>query len=194
LIETISEILQSVSLQNHGSIIVVFIIGLLFGAIVQWSRVDTFEKIAGFAMLKDFTMIKLMLFAMGIITIGLHFMVVNELANYSPKPVLLGGVIFGGILFGIGMAIFGKCPGTGAVSLSEGRLDVLVGIFGGLFGGAAYTIFYSDFKFLIGENLGKIQLLDFFGENASNFVLGFGIFLIIVSILIPDKELHYDQE
>jgi uncharacterized membrane protein YedE/YeeE len=194
LIETISEILQSVANQDHGSIAMVFIIGIFFGVVVQWSRVDTFEKIAGFSMLKDFTMIKLVLFAMGIITIGLYFMVENDLAHYSPKPIYIGALIIGGILFGIGMSIFGKCPGTGTISLAEGRIDVLVGILGGLLGGAVYTIYYMDFKFLLGENLGKIQFLDFIEGDPSNFVIGFGITLIILSFIIPDREIHYDKE
>ncbi|EJF06879.1 YeeE/YedE family protein (DUF395) [Thiovulum sp. ES] len=194
MIETISEILQSVANQDHGSIAMVFIIGLFFGVVVQWSRVDTFEKIAGFSMLKDFTMIKLVLFAMGIITIGLYFMVGNDLAHYSPKPIYIGALIIGGTLFGIGMSIFGKCPGTGTISLAEGRLDVLVGILGGLLGGAVYTIFYMDFKFLLGENLGKIQLLDFIEGDVSSFVIGFGVILIILSFVIPDREIHYDKE
>lgn len=194
MIEFIQETINTVSSQEHGSIWIVFLIGLAFGTVIQWSRVDTFEKIAGFSMLKDFTMIKLVLLASGISVIGLYFMVENGYASYSPKPILLTGLIVGGTVFGVGMSVFGKCPGTGTISLAEGRVDVLVGIIGGLFGGAIFTIFFDDIKAFLGENLGKIQLTDFTGEYTSIFVLIFGILLIAISILIPNREIYYEKE
>lgn len=190
----IEEMFQAIQLQHHGSPWIIFGIGLAFGSIIQWSRVDTFEKIAGFSMLKDFTMIKLILLTTGIITIALFFMVKFGYASYSPKPLLLSSLIIGGIIFGIGMSIFGKCPGTGTISLAEGRLDVLVGIIGGLFAGAVYTIYYEDIKPILGENLGEVQLLDFVGEYSVYLIFGFGAVLIWLSFIIPNKELHYDKE
>jgi uncharacterized membrane protein YedE/YeeE len=194
MFDFIEHTMNSVASQGHGSVLTVFLIGLTFGTVIQWSRVDTFEKIAGFSMLKDFTMIKLVLLATGIITIGLHFLVQLDLASYSPKPILLGGLIIGGVIFGVGMSVFGKCPGTGSISLAEGRIDVLIGIIGGLVGGAVFTIFFTDIQPLLGENLGKIQLIDFTGEYTSLFVIAFGTLLIVASILIPSRELHYDKE
>jgi len=192
--DMILEIFQTIQTQNHGSILTVFIIGLAFGVVIQWSRVDTFEKIAGFSMLEDFTMIKLILLTTGIITIGLYFMVQFGYASYSPKPILLGGLTLGGIIFGVGMSIFGKCPGTGTISLAEGRIDVLIGIIGGLVGGAVYTIYFTDIKFFLGDNFGKVQLLDFAGDYSTYVVFAFGFLLIYISFIIPNRELHYDKE
>jgi len=39
---------------------------------------------------------------------------------------MLQGIIIGGIIFGVSMAIFGKCPETGPVSIAEGRIDVFL--------------------------------------------------------------------
>ena len=190
-----SEIIQVFQEQNHGSILTVFTIGIFFGVVIQWSRVDTFEKIAGFSMLKDFTMIKLILLTTGIITIALYLMVQFGIASYSPKPIIIGGLILGAIIFGIGMSIFGKCPGTGTISLGEGRIDVLIGVIGGLIGGAVYTIYFTDIKTILGENFGKIQLMDFFpAEYSAYIVFLFGGVLILLSFLIPNRELHYDKE
>ena len=190
-----SEIIQVFQEQNHGSILTVFTIGIFFGVVIQWSRVDTFEKIAGFSMLKDFTMIKLILLTTGIITIALYLMVQFGIASYSPKPIIIGGLILGAIIFGIGMSIFGKCPGTGTISLGEGRIDVLIGVIGGLIGGAVYTIYFTDIKTILGENFGKIQLMDFFpAEYSAYIVFLFGGTLILLSFLIPNRELHYDKE
>ena len=179
---------QIASTQGHGSVASIFAIGIVFGAIVQYTRVDKFEKIAGFAMLKDTIVPKMLFLAIGLASIGLYFMIKAGYAHYHIKPIMLGGLIIGGILFGASMAILGKCPGTGPISIAEGRIDVLVGAIGGLFGGLVFTMNYDFFKMLMGESMGKTILTDFFPENQPLSVLIFGVGLVIISILIPKIE------
>ena len=193
---------ESVIHQNHGSLVLVFLIGIIFGGIIQYTRVDKFEKIAGFAMLKDMTVPKMLFMAVGITSIGLYFMIDAGLAHYHVKPIMLQGLVIGGILFGASMAIFGKCPGTGPISLAEGRIDVLIGAIGGLLGGLVYTLYYDTFfKSLMGDDKGKMILLDLFPAHSQMLVLIFGIVLIAISIIIPNMELideteeqHFAQE
>jgi hypothetical protein len=116
-------------------------------------------------------------------------------AHYHVKPIILQGLIIGGILFGISMAILGKCPGTGPVSIAEGRIDVLIGAIGGLFGGLVFTLYYDDFfKPLMGESLGKTLLTDFFKGNEDMTALIFGIIVILIAIAIPKRELYDEVE
>lgn len=176
------------SLQGHGSLAMIFVIGIVFGGIIQYTRVDKFEKIAGFAMLKDTIVPKMLFLAVGLASIGLFFMIKMGYAQYHVKPIMLGGLIIGGALFGISMAILGKCPGTGPISIAEGRIDVLVGAIGGLAGGAVFTINYDFFKGLMGESLGNTTLPDFFKGNEELSVLIFGFALVIISIMIPKLE------
>ncbi|SFV51293.1 membrane protein, putative [hydrothermal vent metagenome] len=178
----------TVSNEAHGSLFVVFLIGVVFGAIIQYTRVDKFEKIAGFAMLKDTVVPKMLFMAIGLASIGLYFMTEAGLASYHPKPIMLGGLIIGAIIFGISMAILGKCPGTGPISIAEGRIDVLVGAIGGIFGGLVFTLYFDTFKILMGENLGKGTLLKYFEGNETMTVLIFGIALIVISFLIPLRQ------
>ena len=49
----------------------------------------------------------------------------------------------GGLLFGVGVAISGYCPGTELIALGEGRRDVLSAIPGGLLGAGAWTVLYE---------------------------------------------------
>ncbi|SFV60922.1 membrane protein, putative [hydrothermal vent metagenome] len=190
LFERIMDMFQIVANQGHGSIAVVFFIGILFGGIIQYARVDKFEKIAGFAMLKDTVVPKMLFLAIGITSIGLFFEVQLGYASFHIKPMILSGLVIGGILFGISMAIMGKCPGTGPISIAEGRIDVLVGAIGGIFGGYIFTKYYeSFFKPLMGDSYGKETLLNTLGDHASWFVFLFGIALIIIAIIIPDIEL-----
>ena len=186
----LAQMMENVIHQGHGSLALVFLIGIIFGGIIQYTRVDKFEKIAGFAMLKDTIVPKMLFLAIGLTSIGLYFMIETGWANYHVKPIIVQGLVIGGILFGISMAILGKCPGTGPVSIAEGRIDVLVGAIGGLLGGLVFTLYYDDFfKPLMGDSLGKLTLLDFFKGHEDIVVLIFGIVITIIAIAIPKVEL-----
>ncbi|CAA6800004.1 MAG: membrane protein, putative [uncultured Sulfurovum sp.] len=189
------QMIESVIHQGHGSVALVFLIGVVFGGIVQYSRVDKFEKIAGFAMLKDTIVPKMLFMAVGLSSIGIYFMVEAGMASLHIKPILVPGLILGGILFGVSMAILGKCPGTGPVSIAEGRIDVLVGAIGGLLGGLVFTVFYDDiFEPLQGESFGKTILPNLFEGNEQLSVLIFGIVLVLIAILIPKIEMEDQYE
>jgi hypothetical protein len=193
MIDRILNMFTTVSNESHGSLFVVFMIGIVFGGIIQYSRVDKFEKIAGFAMLRDTVVPKMLFLAIGLATIGLYFMVQAGYASYHPKPIILGGLIIGGIIFGASMAIFGKCPGTGPVSIAEGRIDVLVGALGGILGGLVFTVYFDFFKKIMGESLGKTTLVSYFQGHENLVILVFGIILVAVSFAIPLRQ-EFDEE
>ena len=106
----------------------ILILGFLFGAILQYANLNRYNVISEMATLENFAVAKAITVAIGVgaiiiaIEIGLGF------ATYHIKPFLLGGIAIGGIVFGIGMAILGYCPGTLPVSLGEGSIDALLGI------------------------------------------------------------------
>ncbi|MBA1438564.1 MAG: YeeE/YedE family protein [Epsilonproteobacteria bacterium] len=192
MIERIMDMFTTVANESHGSLLVVFLIGAVFGVIIQYTRIDKFEKIAGFATLKDTVVPKMLFMGIGLATIGLHFMVDAGLASYHPKPIMLGGLIIGGTIFGASMAIMGKCPGTGPVSIAEGRIDVLVGAIGGIFGGLVFTLYFDTFKTIMGESLGKGTLLTYFEGHENSVVLLFGIALVVISVVIPLRQ-EFDE-
>ena len=194
MIDRIAGMFETVSNLGQGSVLMVFIIGIFFGGIIQYTRVDKFEKIAGFAMLKDTIVPKMLFMTVGLTSIGLYFMVEAGYAHYHVKPLMLGGLVVGGLLFGVAMAIMGKCPGTGPISIAEGRIDVLVGAIGGLFGGLVFTLYYEQFKGVMGESLGRLNLVNLMEGDATIAVLVFGVALVIVSLLIPKLELLDDAD
>jgi len=190
IVDRVFQMVENVIHMEHGSVALVFLIGVIFGGIIQYARVDKFEKIAGFSMLKDTIIPKMLFLTVGLTSIGLYFMIDAGQAHYHVKPIILQGLIIGGILFGVSMAILGKCPGTGPVSIAEGRIDVLIGAIGGLFGGLVFTLYYEDFfKPLMGESLGTTILTDFFKGNEDITALIFGVSVIIIAIAIPKREL-----
>ncbi len=191
----IAQMFETVIHEGHGSLVLVFLIGVIFGGIIQYTRVDKFEKIAGFAMLKDTVVPKMLFLTVGLASIGLYFMVKAGYAHFHIKPIMWSGLVIGGILFGAAMAIFGKCPGTGPVSIAEGRIDVLVGAIGGLLGGLVFTLYYDDFfKPLMGESAGKLTLPQFFPGHEETVVLIFGIVVTIIAFVIPKRELYDEKD
>jgi uncharacterized membrane protein YedE/YeeE len=191
----IAQMFENVIHQGHGSLALIFLIGIIFGGIIQYTRVDKFEKIAGFSMLKDTIVPKMLFLAVGLTSIGLYFMIEAGWAHYHVKPILWQGLIIGGTLFGISMSIMGKCPGTGPVSIAEGRIDVLIGAIGGLFGGLVFTLYYDDlFKPLMGESAGKLVLPELFPGNEHMVVLIFGIVVTLIAILIPKIEMFDEAD
>lgn len=116
--------------------------GVLFGFLLQKGRVAKFSVIIGQLLLKDWTVVKIMLTAVAVGSIGVYALVSLGTASFHVKPAMFGGVLFGGLLFGAGMAIFGYCPGTSVAACGEGRKDAMVGVAGMVTGALAYVWFY----------------------------------------------------
>ena len=193
MIDRIMSMFGTVQEEGHGSVLLVFVIGMVFGSIIQYAKVHKFEKIAGFSMLKDTVVPKMLFLAIGLASLGFFVMIQLGWASYHVKPIMLGGLIIGGSIFGASMAIFGKCPGTGPISVAEGRIDIMVGSIGGIFGGLVFTVFYDQFKVIMGESLGKLTLTGYFEDSQGITVLLFGLGLVAISIAIPLIE-EVDEE
>jgi len=165
-----------------------FVVGLFFGWILQRSRVNTFDKIGGFAMFKDFTIHKLLVTAIGIGSILFFIEVQLGLASLHIKPFNVMGVILGGMIFGIGMALLGYCPGTLIVSMGEGAIDAIIGTVGGLLAGLLFVFLYPQIKPMLGPNLGKLNLYSHNLSISGLIVVLFGAALIASAFYINKKE------
>lgn len=134
--------------------------GVVFGFLLQKGRVAKFEVIVGQLLLKDWTVVKVMATAIAVGTVGVYALVSMGMATLHIKPAQLGGVLLGGLLFGIGMAVYGYCPGTGVAASGAGHRDALVGVAGMLFGALLYVLGYPSLKPLIeaGASWGKLTL------------------------------------
>ena len=139
--------------------------GFIFGGILQYARLNRFDTIAGMAVLKDFTVAKTISFAIGLGMLLLQAEIYFGWADYHIKPLILTGVVVGGLLFGIGMAVLGYCPGTVAVSLGQGNLDALVGIIGGLCGSLIFAVAYPYLTTYFGPDLGSLSLRSLLPDN-----------------------------
>jgi len=141
--------------------------GILFGILLQRSEVIRYDRQLGALRLKDFTILKFMLSAVAVAMVGTYILKDMGLAKLSVKPMILGAVIPGGILFGIGWALLGYCPGTSAGALGEGRIDAFWGILGMLAGAGIYAEAYPVLKrtLLAWGDFGKITIPEVLGVN-----------------------------
>ena len=103
------------------------IIGILFGVLLQKGGVTKYDVILGQLLLEDFTVVKIMLSAVVTGTIGIHLLRSLGLVRLHPKPGSVGTSLVGGLIFGLGFALLGYCPGIVAGAVGEGWLDALLG-------------------------------------------------------------------
>jgi len=172
------------------------ILGFLFGVLLQSARLNRFDTISGMATLENFKVAKAIALAIGVGVILLNIDIGLGFASYHVKPLLLGGIVLGGLIFGSGMAILGYCPGTVMVSAGEGSLDAMVGILGGLAGGLVYTLLLPSFGALLGPNIGTFSLYTALGASPVIFypvMIFCGLAFIFMAFLVhrmdksPDK-------
>jgi hypothetical protein len=143
------------------------ITGILFGFLLQKGQVLRYDKQIAALRLMDMTIIKFMLSHIAVAMVGVYLLYDLGLVKLSLKPTILGGVIIGGLLFGLGWGLLGYCPGTSLGALGEGRWDAVWGILGMLAGAGIYAEVYPYLQktVLTWGNFGKITIPQILGVN-----------------------------
>ena len=118
------------------------ITGILFGFFLQKGRVLRYDKQVGALLFKDMTIVKFMLSHIAVAMVGVYFLYDMGIVKLALKPMIVGGVVLGGLIFGLGWGLLGYCPGTSLGALGEGRIDALWGIGGMLVGAGIYAEAY----------------------------------------------------
>ena len=134
--------------------------GIVFGFLLHRGGVTDYNVIVRQFLFRDFTVLNVMLTAIVVGGIGVWLLHGQELANFHIKPAAMLAVVLGALIFGIGMVVYGYCPGTGVAAIATGRLDALVGFVGMLVGGVLYALSYDWIaaNVLPVADLGKIRL------------------------------------
>lgn len=158
------------------------ITGFIFGFLLQKAKVLRFEKQVGFLRLKDMTIIKFMFSAILVGMVGIYLLKDLGIISLKLKDTHIGAQAIGGLLFGIGWAILGYCPGTAVGAVGEGRWHATWGVMGMLVGAAIYAELYTFIKgtVLTWGNFGKITISDILHINHWIIIIvfiGVGVFL-----------------
>lgn len=167
------------------------ITGIIFGALLQLGGVSRFERQLGAMLLKDMTILKFMLSAIIVGMIGINLLAGLEVVPLSVKGTAIGANLIGGIIFGIGWAIVGYCPGTSLAALGEGRTGAIWAI-AGMFTGAAI---YAESEPYFANNIlswgkyGKLTLASLLGVSPWIIVLVLTICFIALFAFFEKKKI-----
>ena len=159
------------------SLVYGIVTGILFGILLQRSEVLRFDRQVGALRLMDMTIMKFMLTAIVVGSIGIYALNGLGLVSLSIKGAGIGAQVVGGLAFGIGWAILGYCPGTAGGALGEGRTDAFWGLLGMVFGGGLYALLYPFFKStVLGWGvLGKITVPQVMGVSPWLVIVAFAL-------------------
>ena len=118
-------------------------VGIVMGALIQRVGASSPRMILASLRLENLTIIKFM-----VTTIAVGMVLAYALSFWLPmhfdiKPTYVVGVGLGGLIFGVGFALAGYCPGTCVVGVAEGRRDALVALLGGVTGALVFTLVYT---------------------------------------------------
>ncbi len=164
--------------------------GFCFGWLLHRARVTDTNVIVNQFRLRDFTVAKVMLTAILVGGVGVLVLHGAGMATYHIKDANLLGVILGGILFGIGMVVYGYCPGTGLAAIGTGSVHALIGALGMLAGGVVYALSFDWLKanVLPVRALGKVRLPDLTGIPDGVWFAVLAIFAVAIFAAVERHE------
>lgn len=163
------------------------LVGLIFGFLLQKGRVTRADVILNQFLFRDFTVLKVMLTAIVVGAIGIWGMLqFGMIENLHVKNATLYGNAVGGLIFGIGMAILGYCPGTGVAAIGDGSRHAVFGLLGMIVGAAVYAEAHSWMNAHLNKlfDMGKATMPSATGLSpwwfiAALLVVAFGVFAAI---------------
>jgi hypothetical protein len=133
---------------DNASLLIAVLLGVAFGWFLERGGMGNAQKLAGQFYLTDLSVLKLMFSAIVTAMLGLFWLSwvgVLDLSRIYVPETFVAPQLLGGVLFGVGFATGGLCPGTSCVAAATGRRDgialmggMLVGVFA--FGEAFPTI------------------------------------------------------
>ena len=121
--------------------------GILFGFLLHKGGATKYDIILGQLLLTDFTVLKIMLSAVATGMIGVYFMKSMGWVSLSLKSGSVGMNVIGALIFGVGFAVLGYCPGTIAGAIGNGYLDAIVGGLAGIILGTwVFAVMYPKLR------------------------------------------------
>ncbi|MBS0603483.1 MAG: YeeE/YedE family protein [Verrucomicrobia bacterium] len=156
------------------------LIGVLFGFVLQKAQVTRFSTIVGQLLLRDFTVMKVILTAIGtgsFLLYALNGQLFNTALIISTTTLFAAAL--GGGIFGVGMAVLGFCPGTCVGALSLNAKDAWYGIAGMIVGAGIYAELYPWIKLHVkpDSQISKTTLPEYFNISPWFFIGAVALFV-----------------
>lgn len=161
--------------------------GIVFGFLLHKGGATRYDVIVGQLLLTDFTVLKIMLSAVLTGMVGVYAMKRLGWVELYPKAGSVGMNVIGGLIFGVGFAVLGYCPGTIAGAMGNGALDAATGgLIGIIAGSCLYAAVYPYLKdgVLRWGYYGKATLPELFGVGEWRVVASVALGIIAVLALV----------
>ena len=124
---------------DSASLVVAVLLGIAFGWCLERGGMGNARKLAGQFYFTDLSVLKLMFSAILTAMLGLFWLSWAGLLDlsrvYVPETFIVPQIV-GGLIFGVGFATGGLCPGTSCVAAATGRRDgiaLVLGMLAGVF-------------------------------------------------------------
>jgi len=173
--------LKNLHSKKQIQLILGLLMGIIFGFLLQKGGAGKYDIILGQLLLKDFTVIKIMLSAVVIGMIGIYILKGFGLAQLHPKPGSIGMTVVGGLIFGVGFAVLGYCPGTISAAIGQGNLDALFGgLIGIIIGSGIFAHLYPSLQGILKKGwFGGVTIPEYFKVNAWMVILPLCLAIIL---------------
>ncbi|MDF1697110.1 MAG: YeeE/YedE thiosulfate transporter family protein [Saprospiraceae bacterium] len=125
-------------------------LGVLFGIVMAKSEVISWYRIYEMFRFEAFHMYGIIGSAVILGVVGTYLIkkknarsILGEQIYFAPKQMSITRYLVGGILFGLGWALVGACPGPMFVLIGAGFVPILIVLFGALIGTFVYGVVRS---------------------------------------------------
>jgi uncharacterized membrane protein YedE/YeeE len=162
--------------------------GIAMGWLIQRVRASSPAMILRNLRLQDLSIIKFMAVTIAVGAVGAYTLgALGVPLKLDVKPTYVLGVLGGGLIFGVGFALSGYCPGTCVVGAGEGRRDALFALLGGVAGALLFTLVYRWIEPVLVKplNFGKITLADVLHAPAAWVALALAAIIVAFVTLVP---------
>ena len=178
--------LKKLHSQNRTQLFLGLIMGFFFGFLLQKGGVSKYDVIIGQLLLKDFTVIKIILSAIVVGMVGIYLLKAVGMVELHPKPGSIGMTVVGGLIFGIGFALLGYCPGTISAAIGQGNLDALLGGLAGIIiGSGIFAHLYPGLeKFLKIGWFGEITIPEYLKVNPWLVIIPISLLIVLFLYII----------
>jgi len=130
-------------MNNKKTLILGLVFGIIFGFLLQKGGATKYDVIVVQLLFNDNTVLKIMLSAVVTGMTGIYLLKEFKLVSLYPKQGSFGINAVGGLIFGVGFAVLGYCPGTIAGAIGNGYIDAAIGGTAGILAGSyLYAMLY----------------------------------------------------
>ena len=162
-------------IDDLGMILTSITAGLVFGYLLISSGMGNSRKISAVFYGRDWSVMKVMFTAVVttmVLTYSSFYLGLLDISLVQLTQLNLGAQIYGGLIFGAGMAIGGYCPGTAIAASVTRKMDALIFILGFLAGLWVFAVNYNRIAAIFTtSNLGKVTLSDIFSLSYGTMVM-----------------------